>query len=98
MRSLELSLMGSVTQTWGSTLAELVSLLKRVVLGWKRVLRAERLARRRAHVRHIMHRYFHPTTTLREGPNRLFQVLNLYCRSPESGDLWYASRPLKKAI
>jgi len=33
---------------------------------------------------------------LREEPNRLFQVLDLCWRSPESGDLWCTSRQLKK--
>jgi len=32
------------------------------------------------------------------GSNRLFQVLHLYWRSPESSDPWYKSRHLKKAI
>jgi len=30
--------------------------------------------------------------------NRLFQFLALYQRSPESGDLWFKSRPLKTTI
>ena len=32
------------------------------------------------------------------GSNRLFQVLDLYWHSPESGELWYKSRRLKKTI
>ena len=30
--------------------------------------------------------------------NSLFQVLDLYQCSPESGDLWYKSRRLKKEV
>ena len=30
--------------------------------------------------------------------NRLFEVLDVYWRSPESGGLWYKSRRLKKTI
>ena len=30
------------------------------------------------------------------GPNRLFLVLDLYWRSPESSDLWYTSRRFGK--
>jgi len=33
---------------------------------------------------------FQPTT-IRVGSNRLFQVLDFYWRSPESGDVWYKS-------
>jgi len=32
------------------------------------------------------------------GPDRLFQVLDVHWRSPESGDVWYKSRLLKKSI
>ena len=32
---------------------------------------------------------------LRVGSDRLFQVLDLYWRSPKSGDLWYTSSQLK---
>ena len=32
------------------------------------------------------------------GSNRLFQVLVFYCRSPESGDMWYKSEQLKSVI
>jgi len=32
------------------------------------------------------------------GSNRLFQVLDLYWRSPESGGFWYSSGQLKKTI
>jgi hypothetical protein len=32
------------------------------------------------------------------GPNRLFQFLDLYWRSPESSDFWYKSRQLKKTL
>jgi len=30
--------------------------------------------------------------------NRLLQVVDLYWRSPESGDVWHKSRQLKKTI
>ena len=32
------------------------------------------------------------------GPNRLCQVLDLYWRSPEFGDVWYESMQLEKTI
>ena len=30
------------------------------------------------------------------GSNRPFQILDLYWRSPESGDVWYTSRKLER--
>ena len=39
-----------------------------------------------------------PPTDLRIGSNRLLGVLDVYWRSPESGDLWYKSRQLKKMV
>ena len=33
-----------------------------------------------------------------EGSTRLFRVLDLYWRSPESGDLRHTSRKLKKTV
>jgi len=38
------------------------------------------------------------SSTSPAGSNRLFQVPDLYWRSHESGNLWYKSRQLKKAI
>jgi len=35
---------------------------------------------------------------LSAGPNRLFQVLDLYWRAPESGDVRYTSRQLKNRV
>jgi len=37
-------------------------------------------------------------STFQVGSDRLFQAPVLYWRSPESGDLWYKSRQMKKAI
>ena len=34
----------------------------------------------------------------REGSNRLCLVLDLYCRWPESGAVWYKAMQLKKTI
>ena len=34
----------------------------------------------------------------RPGSNRPFEDLDLYWRSPESGDLWYTSRQLKRTV
>ena len=34
----------------------------------------------------------------RVASNRLFQILDVYWRSPESGDVWYKSRQLKKTV
>ena len=38
------------------------------------------------------------STCLRTAPNHLFQVLDLYWRSPESGTVWHKSRQLKRTI
>ena len=32
------------------------------------------------------------------GSNRLFELHDLYWRAPESFDMWYKSRPLKRTI
>ena len=39
-----------------------------------------------------------PPSARRAGSTRLFQLLDLYWRSPEIGDVWYRSRLLKRAI
>ena len=39
-----------------------------------------------------------PPSARRAGSMRLFQLLDLYWRSPETGDGWFISRLLKKAI
>ena len=45
-----------------------------------------------------LHSYACLPQALSAGSNRLFEVLDLYWRSPESGGLWYKSRQLKETI